>query len=135
MLKVCRTPGLTAYLKLLQKVYLKRWRKEKKSTTVPGQPQTYNHLINAQMLTGVCQEDRMFSPCQFHVYVSIGTLVSDSLSLASLQYYLNPVESSAINKSPSIEFNHKKKSHCREFVYSTSFKAHLIQPTLVKITI
>ena len=79
----------------------------------------------------------MFSPCQFHVYVSIGTLVSDSLSLASLQYYLNPVESSAINKPPSIEFNHKK-NHTVEnssTVQTASFKAHLIQPTLVKITI
>ena len=28
MLKVCRTPGPTACLKLLQKVCLKRWRKE-----------------------------------------------------------------------------------------------------------
>ena len=29
VLKVCRTPGLTDCLKLLQKVCLKRWRKEK----------------------------------------------------------------------------------------------------------
>ena len=31
MLQVCRTPGPTTCLKLLQKVCLKRWRKEKKS--------------------------------------------------------------------------------------------------------
>ena len=33
-LKVCRTPGPS--LKLLLKVWLKRWRKEKKSMTGPG---------------------------------------------------------------------------------------------------
>ena len=42
----------------------------------PGQPQTCSHPINAQTLTGVCQVVRMLPPCQFHVYVSIGTLVS-----------------------------------------------------------
>ena len=42
-------------------------------------PQTCSHPINARMLTGVCQVVRMFSPCQFHVYVSIGTLESDLL--------------------------------------------------------
>ena len=48
--------------------------------TGPGQPRICIHPINAQTLTGVCQVVRMFSPCQFHVYVSIGTLVSDLLS-------------------------------------------------------
>ena len=38
MLKVCWTPGPIASLKLLYKVCLKRWRKEKKSMTGPGQP-------------------------------------------------------------------------------------------------
>ena len=40
-------------------------------------PQTCSHPINAQTLAGVCQAVRMFSPCQFHVHVSIGTLESD----------------------------------------------------------
>ena len=35
-LLVCRTPGPTACLKLIQKVCLKRWRKEKKSMTGLG---------------------------------------------------------------------------------------------------
>ena len=48
--------------------------------TEPRQPQTCSHLINARMLTGVCQVVRIFSPCQFHVYVSLATLVSDLLS-------------------------------------------------------
>ena len=52
VLKVCRTHGPTACLKLLQKVCLKRWRKEKKSMTGPGQPRTCSHPINARMLTG-----------------------------------------------------------------------------------
>ena len=101
MLKVCGAPGPTACLKLLHKVCLKRWRKKKKSMTGPGQPRkpvclkllhkvclkswrkemtgpgrprTCSHPINALTLTGVCQAVRMFSPCQFQVYVSIGTL-------------------------------------------------------------
>ena len=44
--------------------------------TGPGQPQTCSHP-NARTLTGVCQAVRMFSPCQFPAYVSIGTLESD----------------------------------------------------------
>ena len=36
VLKVCRIPGPTACLKLLQKVHLKKWRKEKISMTGPG---------------------------------------------------------------------------------------------------
>ena len=48
--------------------------------TGPGQPRTCSHPINAQTLIGICQAVRMFSPCQFHVYVSIGTLVNDLLS-------------------------------------------------------
>ena len=47
VLKVCRTPGPTACLKLLQKVCLKMWRKEKKSMTGSGQPRTCSHTINA----------------------------------------------------------------------------------------
>ena len=38
--------------------------------TEPRQPQTCSHPINTRMLTGDCQAVRMFSPCQFHVYVS-----------------------------------------------------------------
>ena len=37
--------------------------------TGPRQLRTCSHPINAQMLTGVCQAVRMFSPCKFHVYV------------------------------------------------------------------
>ena len=48
--------------------------------TGPGQPRTCSHLINARTLTGVCQVVTMFSPCQFQVYISIGTLESDLLS-------------------------------------------------------
>ena len=48
--------------------------------TAPGQPRTCSHPINAHTLTGVCQAVRMFSLCQFHAYVSIGTLDSDLLS-------------------------------------------------------
>ena len=84
MLKVCRTLGPTAYPELLHKVRLKRWRKEKKSMTGPGQPRTCSHPINARTLTGVCQAVRMFSPCQFQVYISIGTLESDLLSKVPL---------------------------------------------------
>ena len=38
--------------------------------TGPRQPRTCSHPINARTLTGVCQAVRMFSPCQFHAYVS-----------------------------------------------------------------
>ena len=55
---------------------------EKKFMTAPGQPQTYSHLINAQTLTEVCQVVRMISPCQFHVYVSIGTVESDLIIIS-----------------------------------------------------
>ena len=74
VLKVCRTSGSTACLKLLHKCGGKR---RKISMTGPEQPQTCSHPTNAQMLTGVCQAVRILSPCQFHVYVSIGTLESD----------------------------------------------------------
>ena len=43
--------------------------------TGPGQPRTRSHPINAQTLTGVYQAVRMFSPCQFQVYISIGKLM------------------------------------------------------------
>jgi len=39
--------------------------------------------INAQTLTGVCQAVRMFSSCIFQVSISIGTFVSNSLSLST----------------------------------------------------
>ena len=48
--------------------------------TGTGQPRTCSHPNNTRMLTRVFQAVRMFSPCQFHVYVSIGTLESDLLS-------------------------------------------------------
>ena len=48
--------------------------------TGPRKPRTCSHPINARMLTGVCQTVRMFSPCQFHIYVSIGTLVGNLVS-------------------------------------------------------
>jgi len=38
VLKVCRTPGPTACLKMVNKVCLKSWRKEKKFHDGPGQP-------------------------------------------------------------------------------------------------
>ena len=57
VLKVCRTPGPTACLKLLHKGCLKRWRKEKNSMTGPGQPRTCSHPINARTLTRVCQSE------------------------------------------------------------------------------
>jgi len=65
-LKVCRTLGPTAFLKILtEKHAWKRCRKEKKSMIAPRQPQTCSHPIYARMLTGVCQAIRMFSPCFF----------------------------------------------------------------------
>ena len=48
--------------------------------TGPGKLRTCSHPINTLMLTGVRQVVRMFSPCQFQVYISIGTLESDLLS-------------------------------------------------------
>ena len=56
--------------------------------TGPGQPRTCTHTINAQTLTGVCQAVRMFSPCQFQVYIFIGTLESDLLSFDCICTYL-----------------------------------------------
>ena len=47
--------------------------------TGPGQPRHCSHPINVRTLTGVCRVVRC-SPCQFHVYVPIGTLESDLLS-------------------------------------------------------
>ena len=51
--------------------------KVEKGEKIHGQPRTCSHPINARTLTGVFQAVRTFSPCQFHVYVSIGTLESD----------------------------------------------------------
>ena len=45
--------------------------------TAPRQPRTCSHLINAQMLTGVCQAVRMFSISCICIQ---GTLESDVLS-------------------------------------------------------
>ena len=51
--------------------------------TGPRWPQTCSHPIYARTLTGVYQAVRMFSPCYFHVIISIGVLESDSLSLST----------------------------------------------------
>ena len=52
VLKVCGMPGPTACLKLLQKVCLKRWRKEKKSMTGPRQPQPAAIRLMLECLQG-----------------------------------------------------------------------------------
>ena len=49
--------------------------------TGPGWPRTCSHPIYARTLTGV----RMFSPCYFHVLISIGILESNSLSLSTIK--------------------------------------------------
>ena len=70
--------------------------------TEPGQPR---HPINAQMLAGICQVVRMFSVCQIHLYVSIGTLESDLLSQSipcGTKWYLSSYNSTDI-------FSKKKK--------------------------
>ena len=51
--------------------------------TRPRQPQICSHPIYAQMLTGVHQAVRYFLLAIFHVFISIGTLESDSLSLST----------------------------------------------------
>ena len=51
--------------------------------TGPRYPRTCSHLIYARTLTGVYQVVRMFSPCYFHVIISIGILESNSLSLST----------------------------------------------------
>ena len=51
--------------------------------TGPRWPRTCNHPIYAQTLTGVYQVVRMFSPCYFHVIISIGILESNSSSLST----------------------------------------------------
>ena len=53
--------------------------------TGPGRPRTCSHPINAQTLTEVCQAVRMFSPCQFYVYVSIcQTILTAHISRANM---------------------------------------------------
>ena len=42
--------------------------------TGPRWPRTYSHPMYAQTLAGVYQVVRMFSPCYFHVIISIGIL-------------------------------------------------------------
>ena len=44
--------------------------------TGPRWPRTCSHPIYARTLTGVYQVVRMFSPCYFHVIISIGILES-----------------------------------------------------------
>ena len=48
--------------------------------TGPRWPRTCSHPIYARTLTGVYRVFRMFSPCYFHVTISIGILESNSLS-------------------------------------------------------
>ena len=79
-LKVCRTQGPRACLRMLTEKHVwKRCRKEKKSMIAPRQPRTCSHLIYSWMLTGI----RMFSLCFFHVLVPTGILESDLLSLST----------------------------------------------------
>ena len=68
----------------------------------PGKPRTCSHPINAGTLTEVCQAVRMFSPWQWHVYVSIETVGSDLLSQSTpfgtkwtFVYLLRPYSKSA----------------------------------------
>jgi len=49
VLKVCRTPGPTACLKMLSKVCLESWRRRKKSMTGPRQPWTCSHPIYTKL--------------------------------------------------------------------------------------
>ena len=51
--------------------------------TGPRWPRICSHPIYARMLTVVYQVVRMFSPCYFHVIISIGILGSNSLSLST----------------------------------------------------
>ena len=51
--------------------------------TGPRWPRTCSHPIYARTLTGAYQVVRMFSPCYFHVIISIGILESNSLSLST----------------------------------------------------
>ena len=51
--------------------------------TGPREPRTCSHPIYARTLTGVYQVVRMFSPCYFHVIISVGILESNSLSLST----------------------------------------------------
>ena len=98
---VCRTPGPTACLELLHEllheVCLKRWRKEKKSMTGPGQPRTCNHPINAQTLTRVCQVVRMFLLVNFK-YISRHTIVCRAAQEAGAPHreYINRKKENAI---------------------------------------
>ena len=68
--------------------------------TGPGWPQTCSHPINAQTLTGVCQVVRMFSPCQFQVYIYISrhTIVCRAAQEAGAPHreYINRKKENAI---------------------------------------
>ena len=57
--------------------------KEEKIHDLNLQPRTCSHPINARTLTGVCQAVRIFSSCIFQESISIGTFVSNSLSLST----------------------------------------------------
>ena len=75
MAQVLKPVGHTWSYILFKDVILSMFEKvekgEKKSMTGPGQPQTCSHPIYTQTFTGVCQAVRLFSLCQFHVFVSI----------------------------------------------------------------
>jgi len=64
----------------------------------PRQPRTCSHPIYARTLTGVCQAIRIFSPCFFHVFISIDGAVCDckaamvfdeDRSLLSFNYHIS----------------------------------------------
>ena len=79
MLKVCRAPGPTACVNLLQKVCLKGCMEKggKKIHDCMDLGSLEPAAIPLKFERCQCQAVRMFSPCQFHV--SIGTLESDLL--------------------------------------------------------
>ena len=62
---------------------LSMFEKLEKEEKIHGQPRICSHQINARTLTGVCRAVRIFSSYYFHVFVSIGTLESDLLSLST----------------------------------------------------
>ena len=73
---------LTSTLSMLEKVQ----KSEKKSMTGHGQRRTCSHPIYIRLLTGICQAVRMFSPYQFHEFVSIETLHTYKFLTAQLAH-------------------------------------------------
>ena len=92
--------------------------------TGPGQPRTFGHPINARTLTGVCQAVRIFSSYYFHVFVSIGTLESDLLSLSTpsgtnwtLFYY----DQSTWTLPPNVRLNYSQMMYILHLVFKQKF--------------